>query len=220
MFAGTFPPPLHFISYNGSYNIECSCALLTGSVTQTYVTILVSTTLYFVQGQIPNIAALDVQVTFHRPINLQLTGQYTYSGVLMTPIAFEGEFEGVYSRESDVIVLTSRLQIVGSPLLEATATIVRVLNSSFALQSIMIHGTLAPPLFVQVDVTYVPSNTTVLELMGVINIGEVNFTAQARIKKEIMMNQLILREIILSGSIQHPFPILLTGMYMAGNILC
>ena len=162
---------------------------------------------------------LNAELSINTQMSALTLEMINFSGVLMTPIAFEGEFEGVYSRESDVIILTSRLQIVGSPLLEATATIVRVLNSSFALQSIMIHGTLAPPLFVQVDATYVPNNTTVLELMGVINIGEVNFMAQARIEKEIMMNQLILREIIVSGSIQHPFPILLTGMYMAGNTL-
>ena len=375
---GNFPSPLDFISYSGVYSEQCSCATLTGRVIQTYITAEVSTNLTFSDQTSPRIDELEIQVTFHRPLNFILTGMYRYSndntsvvdvagqfeipqvvlstelqlllegmssftltqihfrgtfpppllldvqgnynistsdlllsgsllysflqlnasvlysfrddmhnrssmlsdvsfdgqltdpfqlairgqysfetsnfmlegmlsvneylvlsvcvslntsssppsidtinfaGTLTTPISFQGEFQGTYNAQTREALLNSHLDIMGALLLNATTRLTLGTNSEFSLQSVDITGTLDSPLFVEVSAVYTPSNATELQLQGQISIGEVSFTATAHAYLSDTTNQTVIREVVVSGMIQNPFNLLLSGTYLAGDSL-
>lgn len=376
---GKFPPPLDFISYEGQYNQQCSCAVLTGRVVQSFVTVVASTNLSFAVNQThPSITEVQIQVTFHSPINLQLSGLYkysngsnsktidvmgqfnipqvilstnlqlilegmslftvsqlhfsgrfpsplsldvqgdyntstndlilggslkydfaqldasviysfrddvhnmssmlrdvsfigklldpfqlniqghyvfatstfmlggvvnlnyltldvdvsidtsttppsidsiTFSGGLMTPIPFQGEFQGTYNRQTRKALLHSHLNVMGAVLLNAMGNLTLGTTNEFSLESVSIEGSLESPLSVEVAALYVPSNTTELDLMGQMSIGPVSFMVSAHAEKETVMNQLVIKKVTISGEIQSPFVMMFSGTYMAGNTL-
>ena len=143
----------------------------------------------------------------------------TLSGVLITPISFQGEFRGIYNRQTREGLLHSHLDIMGALLLDATASLTLGQSNEFSLESVSIEGSLESPLSIKVAALYVPSNTTELDLMGHMSIGPVLFMVIAHAEKKVMMNQLVIKQVTISGKIQSPFSLMLSGIYMAGNTL-
>ena len=162
---------------------------------------------------------LRVDVSLNTSTSPPLIDIITFSGLLMTPIAFQGEFRGTYNSQTRKALLRSHLDIVGALLLDATASLTLGPRNEFSLESVSVEGSLDSPLSIEVAGLYVPSNTTELDLMGQMSIGPVSFVVSAHAEKEVMMNELVIKQVTISGKIQSPFSLILSGIYHAGNTL-
>ena len=162
---------------------------------------------------------LEVDVSLDTSMSLPSVDTITFSGVLMTPISFQGEFQGTYNSQTREALLHSHLDIMGALLLDATASLTLASQNEFSLDSVRIEGSLESPLSVEVAALYVPSNTTELDLMGQMRIGQDLFVVIAHAEMEMMMNQLVIKQATISGEIQSPFILMLSGTYRAGSTL-
>lgn len=158
--SGVFPPPLDFIEFTGMYSQHCSCALLEGNLTRDSFDLLLSTNLTFQSST--EIASLHVQVNFHRPLNLILLGEYSYSNNTgMTLIDVHGMFS-----IPQVINFGTELELV----LQGMDPMVLGLH---------FNGTFPSPLSLQVMGTYNKSTNDVI-LMGNLNYDFIQLEATSR----------------------------------------
>ena len=130
---GNFPYPLDFIEYTGVYRSECSCATLRNTApVQAYVTVKISTDLVFSPNEHPSITELKIDVLFHRPVNLRLSGVYRYSSDNTSSVTLYGEFN-----ITQMTMLTTELKL----LLE---------GNSYTLTALRFNGTFPSPLALDV----------------------------------------------------------------------
>jgi hypothetical protein len=141
------------------------------------------------------------------------------AGTLTTPISLEGNFEGTYSSETREALLCSNLEVAGALFLNATARLTLEENNEFTFQSVDINGVLDSPLLAEVTAVYDLSDTPELELMGSMSIGPVSFLVAAYADSEDGTANLTVKEVTVSGIIEDPFNLTLSGSYVSGDVL-
>lgn len=142
------------------------------------------------------------------------------SGVLMTPIPFEGEFRGFFDNTTRRAALTSNLNI-GSVVFAAKGNLILQNNNSFLLESVEITGTTNKPLSLYVHAVYIPNDNTDLMLSGNVTLGPVHdqFHTKIHAQRDSQLNQMVIRRVYFSGYITNPFRIELSGEYQSGDTL-
>ena len=150
--------------------------------------------------------------TSSSPISVDMIA---FTGTLMTPIQFEGEFQGNFDFHSNTATLNSNLR-VGSGLFSAKALLSRQGNSSFELENIVVSGDLPSPLSISVTGTYIPSSATDLYLAGNLTLGPLIFEGIAHLQQDSF---LALKEVMFRGTINDPFTLVIYGNYSTGNTL-
>ena len=258
-FVGTFRHPLS-LTVMGDYNSTSHNVALHGSLSLDFAQLNAST-LYTLQNSVHNTSSMIGDVIFMgrliKPFHLEVEGYYMFStatfkldgsiqvnqylilavnvimntssnpvsidrikfaGELTTPIAFRSKFEGEYNGRDRTAVLSSRLDI-GSVTLDAKGSLSIGNNTSFYFQSINITGMLAPPLSIRVSAVYLPSDSSVLDLTGYMEIGSISLVANAHAEKSNVSNGLTLQYVEFSGSISTPIMLSINGTYRMGFAL-
>ena len=178
-----------------------------------------STSIFSLGGLLTVSEYLTVTATLHvntstTPISLDLI---TLKGAFMTPIQFDGEFEGDYNRMTQMATLMSNLSI-GPILFSAEAKLIQ-LENVFSLQSVEITGTTADPLSLAVHGTYIPGNATELDLYGNLHIGPIILEGTAHAEQDSNTKHSIFTMIGFTSNINDPFDLTLLGTYDYGGAL-
>ena len=198
-FMGTLTTPF-ILNVQGLYTFATEMFSLVGSLhVSPYLTLSVS---------------VSVDTSSH-PISVNMV---RFNGTLMTPIAFESEFQGNFEFHRNMAMLNSNLRI-GSALLRAKALLVLHGNSSFELDSITVSGSLPSPLPLTVTGTYIPGNITDLYLGGNLSLGLIILVGMAHAQKDPVSQEMVLRVVSFKGTISNPFTIIVEGNYTTGNSL-
>lgn len=194
---GVFPPPLDFVSFVGTYSQSCSCALLQGSLNRDIFNLTLFTNLTF-QDQSREIRSLQVQVSFHRPLNLVLVGQYLYgSNSSMGLISARGMFD-----IPQVINFDTELDLV-------------LQGMDPVLSRLHFVGTFPPPLSFQVMGDY-NCSTNDVTLMGNLRYNFAQFQASSmyRFMDDVHNVSAMFVDLRLAGMLTHPFVLAVEGSYI------
>ena len=162
---------------------------------------------------------LDVDVSLDTSTSPPSLGVINLAGILTPPIPLDGEFEGTYNPVTREASLCSRLGIGGILLLNATARLTLEQDDDFTLRSVYIDGALDSPLSVEVAAVYNLSNTPELDLVGQMSVGPAFFLVTAHADSDDGMTNLTVREVTVSGTIESPLNLTLSGSYVSGDVL-
>lgn len=199
-FSGIFPPPLDFISLSGLYMRQCSCALISGTILREDFILTASTNLTFFERQDPSINRLDIEIHFHRPLNLFLRGQYIYSDRNSSHIIVYGTFN------LSQITLSTELLLVISAM------------NSFTISHFRFEGTFPFPLNLEVSGDY-NSTSSAISLGGGVqySFAELNASTKYVFMDDVHNVSSSLRDLQFVGTLTNPFTLNIHGLYMFGT---
>ncbi len=194
--SGMFPPPFDFVNFTGIYSHLCSCTFLHGFINRDSYNLTLSTNLTFQEST--EITSLQVQVNFHRPLNLILIGQYSYnSNTSMGLIDVHGMFN-----IPQIINFGTELELI----LQGMDPI---------LSRLSFNGTFPSPLSLQVTGDYNRS-TNDIALMGDLrySFAELLATSRYRFMDDVHNTSAMLVDLQLVGRLTNPFLLEVEGIYM------
>ena len=198
--SGVFPPPLSFISFSGTYNSTCSCALLSGQFMQTEYVILMSTNLVFPNNESLEISSVEVLLVIRVPADLQLEGSYVYSGVL---------------GDSSTIGLNGELVIPEFAFSTSVQLILMGMNpSSLNISAIHFEARLQAPLGATLIGDYnIGEQEVFLGGMITLTFASLNATLGYHFENRAKNMSAFLTDLSLVGSLNSPFSLQIQGLY-------
>ena len=197
--SGVFPSPLDFISFRGTYNRACSCAVITGNVDGDGYSLTVQTNLTVASNQSTSITSVEVDVVFSSPLNLNLQGVYHFSdGAMANVIDLSGEFM--------------------IPQISFVTTLQLIINDSMPrsieLSQLRFAGMFQPPLGLTVAGVYDGTFERIL-LSGFLDYSFVDLNASLvyQFADQAQNVSSGLTDVTLTGSLTDPFQLMVQGAY-------